>query len=261
MRDFSFQGRIYLGQRLPNGQPGPLTWVGDQSSCELSLNTENSDRTETYSGQRLQSARLRTATTVELSLVLRYFNPFNVQLGLYATPFNTGAGNVSDEPFPAGLQAGDRVVLANGVGVTGLSVADDAGADLTAGTHYRQDAANGGVIEILDPAAFQQPFKASYQHAKFTTLPLFTADSPERYFLLDGINTVDGSRIRAHLYRVQFNPVEGLSFINDDFGELSLSGTVLFDPDMSSFQEIDGKTVDIYGGFGRLELLDEEAGS
>lgn len=253
MRDFSFQGRIYLGTRLPNGQPDRLTWVGDQSSAELSLSTENEDRTETFSGQRMQSARLRTATTVELALVLRYFNAYNVQLGLYATPNNVSAAAVTNEALPANLLAGERVMLAKGVNVTNLVVKDSANADLVAGTDYRHDAANGGVIEIIDPAKFVSAGSVSYSHAAFTSLPLFTANSPERYFLLDGINTVDGSRVRAHLYRVQFNPVEGLGFINEGFGELSLSGTALFDPVMASDP--------LLGGFGRLEIPTEASGS
>lgn len=249
MKDFSFQGRIYLGTRLANGQPDKLTWVGDQSSCELNLSTENVDRTETYTGQRLQSARLRTGTTVELNLVLRYFNAYNVQLGLYSTPYNVAAGTPADEVLPDGLVVGDRVVLAKPANVQSLVVKDNASATLTANTHYKVDKAGGGVIRILNLASFTQPLKASYSHDAFTAMPLFTANPPERYLYLDGINTVDGSPVRVHLYRVQFNPVEGLAFINDEFGELSVSGTALFDPDMP---EVVGG-VDIYGGFGRIE--------
>lgn len=255
MQDFSFQGRIYLGTRLANGQPDKLTWVGDQSSCELSLNTENADRTETYSGQRLQSARLRTSTTVELSLALRYFNAYNVQLSLYATPQNVAGASVAAEELPADIVAGNRIVLAKPANVRSLVLTDSTGSPvtLTAGTHYRQDATNGGVIEFLDVSGLTQPIKAAYEHDGFTSLPLFTAQSPERYLMLDGINTIDGSRVRAHLYRVQFNPVEGLAFINEEFGELSLSGTALFDSAMAADATL--------GGFGRLEIPTEASGS
>src|SRR5690606_29173139 len=85
MTDLSFQGRIELGTRLAGGKPGPLTWVGDQSSCELTFDTQTEDRTETYSGQRLQSAQLRTGTTVGINLVLRHGTAHNLKLGLYAT--------------------------------------------------------------------------------------------------------------------------------------------------------------------------------
>src|SRR5690606_28880183 len=106
MKDFSFQGRIELGERLANGRPGKLVWVGDQSSCELTFNTQTEDRTETHSGQRLQSAQLRTGTTVGIELVLRHGTAHNLQLGLYATPQNVASGSVSAELLPPGLVVG-----------------------------------------------------------------------------------------------------------------------------------------------------------
>ena len=250
MKDFSFQGRIELGTRLPNGGPGLMTWVGDQSSCDLEFNTENTDRTETYSGQRLQSARLRTSTTVALNLVLRYGTAHNLQLGLYATPNNVASGSVVDEELPDALVAGDRVVLAKPSGVTSLVITDSAGSPVTVdGADYALEDANSGVVRMIDVAGYTQPFLASYSHTGFTSLPFFTAQPPERYLFLAGINTVTGERIRLHLYRVQFNPISNLGLINPEFGELPLSGTALFD----STTALDATL----GGFGRIELSTE----
>lgn len=251
MKDFSFQGRIELGTRLPNGKPGQLIWVGDQSSCDLSFNTETEDRTETHSGQRLQSARLRTGTTVGIELVLRHGTSHNLQLGLYATPQNVASGSVSSELLPAGLVAGSRVVLAKPANVQSLVItdSDSPATTLVAGEDYVLESPHSGVIRILDVAGVEQPLKAAYQHDGFTSLPFFTAQPPERYLYLNGVNTVDGSRVRVHLYRVQFNPISQLGLINESFGELPLSGTVLYDADSAMDPQL--------GGFGRLELPTE----
>ena len=64
--------------------------------------------------------------------------------------------------------------------------------------------------------------------------------------MLDGVNTVDGSRIRVSLYRAQFDPVGTLPLINDSFGALELKGSVLFDPTNATNATL--------GGFGRIEL-------
>lgn len=248
MRDFSFQGRIFLGERLSGARPSNLTWVGDQSSCELTLNTENEDRTETYSGNRLQSARLRTATTVELNLVLRYFNAHNLRLGLYATPSNVATGSVTAEEFPSDLQPGANVLLEKPVGVSDLIITDADDVALTEGTHFRRTAGSG-LVEILSVGSLTQPFSAAYEHAAYTSLPMFTAQPPERYLYLEGINTVSGESVRSHIYRVQFNPIENLGLINESFGELSLSGTALFDPEASLDEAL--------GGFGRFEIPTE----
>ena len=251
MKDFSFQGRIELGERLANGRPGKLVWVGDQSSCELTFNTQTEDRTETHSGQRLQSAQLRTGTTVGIELVLRHGTAHNLQLGLYATPQNVASGSVSAELLPPDLVAGSRVVLAKPANVRSLVLTDsDSPANaLVAGEDYVLESEHSGIIRLLDVADLEQPLKAAYQHDAFTSLPFFTAAPPERYLYLNGINTVDGSRVRMHLYRVQFNPLNQLGLINESFGELPLSGSVLYDVDAAQDPQL--------GGFGRLELPTE----
>lgn len=251
MKDFSFQGRIELGTRLAGGKPGPLIWVGDQSSCDLNFNTETEDRTETHSGQRLQSAQLRTGTTVGIDLVLRYGTAHNLQLGLYATPQNVASGSVTDEVLPADLVVGSRVVVAKPANVASLVVKDsDSPANtLAAGTDYQLESAHSGIIKVLSLTDLVQPLKASYSHDAFTSLPMFTAAPPERYLYLNGINTIDNSRIRLYLYRVQFNPISQLGLINESFGELPLSGTVLYDVEAAADPTL--------GGFGRLEVPTE----
>lgn len=251
MKDFSFQGRIELGTRLAGGKPGLLTWVGDQSSCELRFNTENADRTEQFSGQRLQSARLRQSTTVELNLVLRYGTSHNLQLGLYATPQAISAATVVDELLPDGLVAGSRIVLDKPANVQDLVIKDASGSPVTlvAGEDYRLESPHSGIIEMIDVATLTQPFSAGYKHDAFTSLPFFTAQPPERYLYLNGINTVSGERVRLHLYRIQFNPFDTLALINPEFGELPLSGTAMFDVETADDP--------LLGGFGRIELPTE----
>jgi hypothetical protein len=63
MQSFSFQGKVYLGTRLAGGKPGALIWVGDAPKCDVSLQTEAEDQKESYSGNRLTSARLQKGNT------------------------------------------------------------------------------------------------------------------------------------------------------------------------------------------------------
>lgn len=247
MQDFSFQGRIELGTRLTGGKPGPLRWVGDATSCNVAFATENEDRTETFSGQRLQSARMRTATTVNLSMVLRYGSAENLRLGLFANANNVAGAAVVDEPLPTGLVAGDRVVLAKPAGVTALTIKDSAGVPVTVDVaDYALENAAGGVIRFIDVAGYTQPFTASYTHETFVRLPMFSAQPPERYFYLHGVDTVSGEKVRAALYRVQFNPISELALLNDTFGEITLEGTALFDAEAA----LDAA----FGGFGFMDL-------
>lgn len=248
MKDFSFQGRIELGTRLAGPKPGKMFWVGDQSSCDLTFETDTEDRTETYSGNRLQSAQLTTATRVSLELVLRYGTAENLQLGLYATPNNVSGASVTDEPLPTGLVAGDRIVLAKGANVTALTLNDASPGPVDSADFVLENAA-GGIVRIVDMSTYTEPLTADYTHEAFTSLPFFTAPPPERYLYMHGVNTLDNSPVRLHLYRVKFQPIASLPLINSSFGEISLTGTALFDSD--------GALDPTLGGFGRIEIPQE----
>lgn len=247
MQDFSFQGKVYLGTRLTGGKPGALRWVGDASKCDVSLTTESETRKESYSGNRLTSARLRKGNDATIALTLNWANADNLALGLYGAKATVAAGAVTGEVLPTGLIAGDLVVLNSG-GVSALVITDSAGtpATLTPGTHYTLDSANGGVVGIVNVGTFVQPFKAAYSHTISNDVTMFTVAPPERYLLLDGINTIDNSPVRMRLYRTQFDPAATLPLINDSFGTLELSGAVLYDTEAAVDTTL--------GGFGKIEL-------
>lgn len=246
MKDFSFQGKVYLGARIAGGKPGALRWVGDAPRCEVSLSTDSETRRESYSGQRLTSARLQTGSDAQVSLTLNWANPENLALGLYGEVRSIAAGTVTGEILPSGLVAGDSIALDHG-GVSALVVTDSNGtpATLVEGTHYNLDSAAGGVINIIDLATFTQPLKAAYSHTASQDVTMFTAKPPERYLLLDGINTLDGSPVKVRLYRVQFDPASSVPMINESFGQLELSGAALYDDEASQDAEL--------GGFGKIE--------
>lgn len=246
MKDFSFQGKVHLGARLAGGKPGALSWVGDAPTCEVSLNTDSETRKESYSGKRLTSAYLQKGTDVSIKLTLNWATADNLVLGLYGTSLAVTSGTVTAEALPSGLAVGNIVALEHG-GISAVVVKDSAGtpATLAANTDYRIDSANGGTLEILNLGSYVQPFKVDYSYTASADVTMFTSDPPERYLLLDGINTVDNSPRRLRLYRVRFNPLATLPLINDGFGQIELSGAVLYDSEAAADASL--------GGFGKLE--------
>lgn len=248
MKDFSFQGKVYLGSRLAGGKPGVLRWVGDAPQCNVTLATESETRRESYSGSRLTSARLQTSREATIALTLNWATADNLALGLYGEVLTVAAGSVTGEVLPSGLVNGDTVVLEHG-GVAALVLTDNAGTPATVPTAgYRLDSPKGGVVEVVDVGTFVQPFKAAYTHGQSMDVAMFTTSPPERYLLLDGINTLDGSRVRVRLYRTQFDPATSIPLINESFGQLELSGAVLYDDDASQDASL--------GGFGKIEVMD-----
>jgi hypothetical protein len=246
MQSFSFQGKVFLGTRLTGGKPGALFWVGDAPKCDVSLQTEAEDQKESYSGNRLTSARLQKGNTANVALTLNWASGKNLALGLYGTELAVSSGTATAEVLPT-VAVGDYVVLQHG-GVSSVVVTDSAGSPvtLTPGTHYDVDSANGGVLKIKNLGSFTQPLKAAYTYTASADVTMFTSAPPERYLFLDGKNTVDGSPVRLRLYKVRFDPSSSIPCINDGFGQLELSGSVLYDSEAAADANL--------GGFGKLEM-------
>lgn len=243
---FSFQGKVYLAQKLANGLIGPQRWVGNAPQCQLRLEVQNSDKTESFSGDRLLYGRLAQSKTANVSLTLDEFTPDNVALGLYGTPLLREAGDAPDELLPPDVVVGDTIRLDRSY-ISDLALTDSATppAEVPA-AKYRIDSVSAGLVTFLDVAGFQQPFKATYKYAAVRNIALFTAPAPERVLLVDGINTVNKRKVIVTLYRVGFNPIEQLDMVSDDWGSLVLSGAALFDETAALDPEL--------GGFGKIEM-------
>lgn len=247
MQYFSLQGKVYIGSRLSDGKPGAMHWVNDAGLLNISASVSEETKKESYSGNRLTAATISTGTEVTFNLTLNHATGRNLALGLYGEERTVASGSITDEPIPAVVD-GESVVLDRG-DISNLVITDSAGtpATLTADTDYVIDSADGGVIRFINVAGFTQPFSADYDNGASLDVTMFTKTAPERYLMLDGLNTVTNDRVRVRLYKCKFNPVSQFDLINSTFGELALTGSVLFD----SLSEPDAAL----GGFGRIELM------
>lgn len=247
MKDYSLQGKIWLGTRLASGLPGALTWLGDSAELQIKLTTDKSERTESYSGQRLTSAVLQKAKKAELSMKPNQLSKEVLALGLYGNIITIASGSATAEPFPDGLVVGDTIALEHG-DISSLVVTDSTGTPLTLtpDTDYAVESAAGGLVTLKNLGAYVQPFAGAYSYGSAVDLAMFTSPIPERYLVFDGVNTLTGEPVLARLYRCQFDPISQLDLIGSDLGELAMSGSVLFD----SVNAADANL----GGFGKMTL-------
>lgn len=250
MSDYSLQGKVWLGTRLSSGKCGALKWLGDNSELNLKLTTDKSERTESFSGQRLTSAVLQKAKKAEISLKPNQLNSQVLALALYATINAIAAGTVTAEPLPAGLLVGDTVVLdkQNSSAHALTDSTPTTPKTLVLGTDYKVESPAASLITLLTLGTppWVEPIKAAYSNAGGVDLAMFTAPIPERYLVFDGINTLTDERVLLRLYRCQLDPVSDLALISSDLGEMSLGGSVLFD----SVNAADATL----GGFGKISL-------
>lgn len=248
MKDFSFQGPIYLGDNV-NGKPQNLRWVGDQSSLNLAITAEFEERKENYTGLRTTSVRLKQSSAVNPELVLRYVSPDNIVLGVHGKLSKKIAGTVTAETFPSAL-ATDALVLLDKGSVTNVVLTDSKATPTTLllGTHYQIESAASGMIRLLDVSTLTQPIKAAYSYGASTNVSILTSTPPVKYLFMEAINTVDGKRARVHLYKVQFNPLSNLPLTNENLADFTLGGSCLSDAN--------NRLDDSLGPFGRIEWLD-----
>lgn len=222
---FSFQGKVYLAERTAQGKPAKLEWVGNAPELTLQLATETTDKTESYTGNRLQIGQLSRGKTATLNLTLDEWTAKNLALALYGKAMEIAGSTVTAEPLPSGLAAGDLVRLEYPFASDIVLTADST--PLVLDTDYRIESVPGSVIEILTPQT--GPVTATYEYESVQSVTMFTETPPERWLFLDGINTENGEPVLVDLYRCKFNPVGDLALITDEYGSLSLSGSVLYD--------------------------------
>lgn len=243
---FSFQGKVWLAIRNAQGQYQKQVWVGNSPSLQLQLQTETTDKMESYSGNRNQIGRLDRGKTATISMTLDEWTPENLAMGFYGEQVSIATGTVTDEALPTSLKAGDVVRLANPFA---SSIVLEANATpLVEGTDYRIESGNASLIEIL--ADQVDPVTADYEYAAANAVTMFTTRPKERWLLLDGINTENDERVILELYRCKFNPFGQIDLITDEYGNLPIEGSVLFDPINAPNSNL--------GGFGRT-LTEEEA--
>lgn len=242
---FSFQGKIYIAERQPDGSCGVLRWPFNVPALSIKMGTTTKEHKESYSGQRLTDARLITEVKCEISIDLEDFDPANLAMALYGSAATVATGTVTAETLPT-VAVGDIVKLAH-IGVSAVVIEDSAGtpATLVAGTDYDIESAPGGLAKILNIGTYVQPLKAAYSYAAANNVAMFTQQPTNKYLIGDLINTVDGTRTLVRLYQVRFDPMADLAVIGDDFNKMTLAGSCLADP-------INGQDATL-GYFGRIE--------
>jgi hypothetical protein len=241
---FSLQGYIRSADILPDGKIGPLRWLGNVPEATLELSTNSTDKTDSFSGKRLQLGRLDTGTTAALNLTLDYWSSANLALGFQATVIDTTASTVTSEAFPTGLVVGDQVRLDHPF-ASDLVITDSATTPITVPpANYELVGHSKGVVELKTLGAFQQPFKAAYSYEAVENTVLFSAPGKVQFLQFDGINTETGDALIIELWRSRFAPVQSLGLINQEYGSLALSAAILFDQARATDAAL--------GGFGRL---------
>ncbi len=227
----SFQGRVYLGRRGPDGDPIDVRSPGNVADLSLALKTDVIEHYESQTGQRAVDLRLVKQKSATVALTIEEFTKENLSLALYGNHVTGTGGSVTGEAVGGAAPViGDRYFLAHPK-VSALTVTDSAAtpATLTAGTHYTGDE-DFGAVQFLDLTGFTPPFKAGYTYGAVTEIGIFTQPLPERFLRLEGVNTAAGNtKVLIELYRVAFDPLKKFDIISNDLNKFEMEGSLLAD--------------------------------
>lgn len=238
MSGFSGQGKVYLGKRLPSGLPGAMRWIGNATALKLSLDEEVSETNESFSGQRLPYRRSVKTRSGGVAISFDEFSKENLSLMLAAAVTTVAAGvAVVDRVLATPVLVGEALLL-GAYNVSQVTITDSSVAPktLTANVNYRLNEF-AGTVDIIDLTVggpFVMPLKASYTPGTVVQVGAFKEASPEYYMRLDGVNTDDGSRMVADVFRVRLSPTKTLDLINEDLSTFELEGSVLADATRAS---------------------------
>lgn len=239
---FSFQGAVHIGERSAAGKLLKPVFAGNVPALTLELATQSTPKNESYTGSRLQIGLLQGGKTANLSLTFDQWLPSTMALALYGEKLSTASGTVTGEQLPAGVVAGDVVKLDNPF-ISALTIVDSTGTPVA--VPHTIESANAGLIKIGNLTGKTAPYLCAYEYAARESFAMFTKTPTEKYLFLDGINTETQEPVLAYMYRVRFNPVGSLALINEEYGNLPMTGAVLYDAINA--------TNDEFGGFARFE--------
>jgi hypothetical protein len=241
---FSYQGINYLGMNVNGKMKTPVDMGNSSLKLDMSVDTEK--MTNSRDGSRGTYDEMTKSQECTGTLTLNDATVEALSMGLYAKQVVAATGTVSGESFPSDLVVGDMVRLDNPF-ASAIVLTDSTASPVTleAGKHYNVISAAGGLIEIISVTGLKLPILASYSYAKRESFALFGTSAPERYLMLDGINTVDNnSPVIIDLYRVKFKPFKSLDAISEGFGKLELEFTAIADTTNQADPNL--------GGYGRI---------
>lgn len=252
---FNGQGKIFIGERDSDGNPGSMKFLGNCPEFKFALEESVLEHKESTSGQRLTDVRLTTELKASTSLSMEQLDLDNLNLLLFGATVTQSTAAVTDAEVAGSdtLAVGDIYLLAD-QNIASLVVKDSTGVPvtLTAGVNYEADLSSGQ-IELLDLTTggpFVGPLTVSYTRtAETKRTKMFGTAAKEYWVRFSGVNTaVSGSpKVIVDLYRVRLSPTQEMGLITEELAAFNLEGSVLADTTKSAAGD--------FGQFGRMVLL------
>jgi len=244
MADRSFIGRGPVLFKL-RGATGGYTPIGNCSNLSVSFEEDAVEvRDYTVQGGGLAN-KLQTVSNVTGSVTMIDFSSQNLALALRGTATEELAGPVTAEAHTTNGLAGEFIKFdflrdaTQDVTVTGPSGTPT----YVEGTDYVLQ--NNGITLLQGTSIDNTGVEIDYVKAASEIMEALTVSGQEYELLFNGVNEGQGGKlVSVEMHRVKFSPAQGLAFIADEFGEISVEFEMLSDDTksgegISKFMKID----------------------
>jgi hypothetical protein len=221
------KGKIYL-KSTSGGGAMP---IGNCSALEMGVETNSITQPDYTSAGGGNANEIARVASVSLNMTMLDFRPENLVIALRGTTAEIASVSVTDErhtAYAGGLVSLDAQPDADQpVTVT----IDPAGANIAAVEGDDFALTNAGIV-ILETGGISDGDTVGVDYTKddADVVQALTNSGDEYELIFDGLNEAEtGKSVTVKVYRVKFSPAAALGFIGEDFGELSLEGSVLND--------------------------------
>lgn len=231
---FSGVGLVNIHARTAGGAKGIGYFVGNCPKLTLKFDPKTVERNESMTTSRSPLRRMTQATSCSIELVTDEFNKKNFALATRGRIDEVVADAVTtiNEVFPIGALVGS-ILPTSKRNINTLVVTDSTGSPetLVLGVNYTVDLFSGDItlLDITTGGPYVQPFKAAFKQGAVTVMAGLAAPDSELWIAMNGTNADNGLKGTLDCFRVRLDPAQTMDFLNNDYNDFSINGSVLID--------------------------------
>jgi hypothetical protein len=245
------QGKVYLFPINPTTKL-PLAngyWVGNVATngMNVSLQTENYEHSETYTGDGLTDLSIETKKTLGGTIQFEEWSLKNLRTIFYGRGSTAIGATVTAEPHTA--KAGGALIL-NNINLTAFTSLTGTGGSPTyvANTDYKVDL-RSGTVDLIAGGAIDDddPVLANYTFGNYDDVTAFSSRNVDYWLRFNGLNRADNnSSFIVDICRVRIRPPANFNLISDEMSMLECEFGGLY------VEQLDVPNGDYEGGFMRI---------
>lgn len=244
---FSGQGIVYLAEKdAVTGLPLGFRDIGNVPELKLSFSSENAEKKESRTGQRLTAIRVNTGNTATASITLDGFDAETLKTAMFASVANDAAGNVAAESATArlGLVVPLSKIKVSSVVVKGTGAKSaktyvlnkNYTINTETGSLYILTTAEQTAAAAADQIADGDVLAVDFAYAAQTKVSAFKGSQKTYCLRFEGLNTaLDNEPVVVTLPNFRPDPLKDLSLISDDLQTFVMDGAVLADTATGDF--------------------------